>query len=144
MEPLTLRPATESDMPFLLELRRQTMDVHLAASGVTASDADHLGRVRSAFHCANVVLLAGEPVGLLKVLRAGRQWKLMQVQLTPAVQGKGMGAMLLRSLIEQVRSEGASLSLSVLRANPARRLYDRLGFVIVAETAHAYEMVLGA
>lgn len=144
MEHLTLRLATESDMPFLLELRRQTMTVHLASSGVTASDADHVDRVRSAFDSANVVLQAGEPVGLLKVVREGRQWKIIQVQLTPSVQGKGIGAMLLRSLIEQVRSEGASLSLSVLRANPARRLYERLGFVIVAETAHAYEMVLAA
>jgi GNAT superfamily N-acetyltransferase len=142
MEPLTLRPAAESDMPFLLELRRQTMNVHLAASGVTASDADHMDRVRSAFDCANVVLREGEPVGLLKVVREGRQWKLVQVQLKPSVQGKGMGALLLRSLIEQVRSEGASLSLSVLRANPARRLYERLGFAIVAETVNAYEMVL--
>ena len=77
MEPFPLRSATESDMPFLLELRRPTMSEHLAASGVTASDVDHLGRVRSAFHCANVVLQVGEPVGLLKVVREERQWRLM-------------------------------------------------------------------
>ncbi len=144
MEPLTLRPATESDMPFLLELRRQTMSKHLAASGVIASEADHLGRVRAAFHCATIVLHAGEPVGLLKVVREGRQWELVQVQLTPSVQGKGLGGVLLRTLVEHARSEGASLRLSVLKANPAKRLYERLGFVVVAATEHAYDMVLGA
>ncbi len=37
-----------------------------------------------------------------------------------------------------------SLKLNVLKANPARRLYERLGFAIVADTAHGFEMRLGA
>lgn len=144
MKPLTLRPATESDIPFLLELRRQTMSTHLAASGVVASDADHLRRVRVAFQYAAVVLYADEPIGLFKVVREDRQWELVQVQLAPSVQGKGVGARLVRTLVEEARSKGASLRLSVLKANPAKRLYERLGFVVVAEKANAYEMALKA
>lgn len=144
MEPLTLRPATESDVPFLLELRHQTMSAHLAASGVLLSEAEHLLRVRVAFHYAAVILHAGKRVGLFKVVREGLQWELVQVQLMPSVQGRGIGTMLLQSLVGEARSKGASLRLSVLKANPAKRLYERIGFNVVAEKAHAYEMALGA
>lgn len=144
MEPsLTFRPATEADIQFLLELRRQTMSAHLAASGVISSEEDHLHRIRTAFHCAAVILRADEPVGLLKVVQEGHQWELVQVQFAPSLQGKGIGTKVLQSLIDEARSKGVSLRLSVLKANPAKRLYERLGFTVVAEKENAYEMAHG-
>jgi phosphoribosylglycinamide formyltransferase-1 len=44
--------------------------------------------------------------------------------------------------VEEARRAGASLDLDVLKANPARRLYERLGFRIVRETPFAYDMLL--
>ena len=83
-------------------------------------------------------------MGLLKVVRERRQWELMQIQLAPGVQGQGLGTTLLQSLIAEARSKNASLTLSVLKANPAKRLYDRLGFRMVAEKENSYEMALAA
>ena len=142
VEPLTFRPATEADIPWLLDLRRQTMSPHLAASGVPSSEAEHLRRIHASFHCASVILQAGDPIGLLKVVREGSQWDLVQVQLLPSLQGKGVGTKILQSLIEEARSNGASLRLSVLKANPARHLYEPVGFAVVGETADSYQMAL--
>ena len=125
---ILLRAATEDDIPFLLALRRETMSAHLAASGVDVSEADHLQRVRAAFDCASIVLHAGQPAGLLKVVRQEKEWELVQIQLAPSVQGRGWGTLLLRSVIAQARSAHVSLRLSVLKTNPAKRLYERLGF----------------
>ena len=138
--PLTSRPATEADVPFLLALRRQTMDVHLAATGADTSEAHHLARLRYGFEHACVLELDGRPVGLLKVRRAPEEWDVIQIQLGPELQGKGMGRMLLQQVIEEATAAGAGLKLSVLKANPARRLYERLGFAIVDETTHEYVM----
>jgi ribosomal protein S18 acetylase RimI-like enzyme len=142
MNSLRFRPATEADIPFLLELRRQTMSAHQLASGVATSEEERLRRVKAAFHCAQVVMQADQPIGLLKVVRGGHQWELVQIQLAPAVQGKGIGTLLLNSLLGEARAAGASVHLSVLKANPARRLYERLGFAIVAEKESSYEMVV--
>ena len=142
MEALSLRPAVEEDVPFLLELRRQTMSAHQVASGVAPSDEERLRRVLTRFDCASVVLLGGRPVGLLKAVREGANWELVQIQLTPSLQGRGLGTRLLRRLVDEARRAGASLRLSVLKANPARRLYERLGFVVVGEDGHSFEMVL--
>jgi GNAT superfamily N-acetyltransferase len=97
-------------------------------------------RVMSRFDCAKVILLPDQPVGLWKVAR--EDWDLIQVQLAPRLQGQGLGTQLIQSLIAEAREAGASLKLKVLRANPARHLYQRLGFVVTAETQHGLEMRL--
>lgn len=52
--------------------------------------------------------------------------------------------MLLQSLIAEARGAGASLRLSVLKANPAKRLYEPLGFAVISQSESAYEMALEA
>ena len=92
------------------------------------------------FECAEIVCLETKPVGLFKVARDGAEWKLVQIVLAPEIQGQGLGTSLINRLIAEARANGATLSLSVLKSNPALTLYKRLGFVVVGEEEHAYEM----
>jgi ribosomal protein S18 acetylase RimI-like enzyme len=141
---LTRRPATEQDVPFLLALRHQSMDQHLAASGASASEADHLSRLMYRFDCAEVLLRNGVPVGLLKVARDPPEWKIIQIQFMPELQGKGLGALLLHQVIAEAKAANVVLVLSVLKANPAKGLYERLGFVVEGEGEFEYHMRYGA
>lgn len=137
---LTRRQATESDVPFLMRLRRESMDQHLIAAGASTSEPDHFARLMYRFDCAEVLLQEGSPVGLLKVSRSGRDWKIIQIQLVAKLQGPGLGGKLLKQVITEAVTAGASLTLSVLKANPARLLYERLGFVVESESEHEYHM----
>ena len=137
---LTRRHATESDVPFLMRLRHESMDRHLDATGASTSETDHLARLRYQFDCAEVLLRDGNPVGLLKVSRDGPDWKVVQIQLVCELQGQGLGASLLKQVINEAAAAGASLTLSVLKANPARSLYERLGFVVEGESEYEYNM----
>jgi GNAT superfamily N-acetyltransferase len=139
---ITLRPATEDDVPFLLALRHETMDAHLIASGIAPALEEHQRRVLYRLDCAQIVQMAGQAVGLMKVSRDGRDWILIQIQLTQVSRGQGLGTQLIKSVIDEARKAGASLSLGVLKANPAVRLYQRLGFTVVEEGIHSYEMRL--
>ena len=135
-----LRPATEADLPFLLRLRMQAMAPHHAAAGIEQSIAEHEARVRDRLDCAQVIDLGAEPVGLLKLLRDQGEWQVMQLQLLPAHQGQGIGSRLLTAVVEQADAAGVGLSLWVLKVNPARRLYERLGFAVVGEEPLAWKM----
>jgi ribosomal protein S18 acetylase RimI-like enzyme len=138
---LTRRPATTEDVPFLMELRRRTMDNHLSASGMGTDNDYHLARLMDRFDCAEVLLQDGAPVGLLKVARDSPQWKLIQIQLVPELQGQGLGADLLAQVIAEADNAKVAVALSVLKANPARALYERLGFAVVGESEHEFNML---
>lgn len=101
-------------------------------------------RVMQSLEIAQIIEQAGQAIGVLKVLRDGVQWELYQIQLLPQFQGQGIGAQIIGSLIAEARTAGVGLRLGVLRANPARKLYERLGFVVVSEKEHGCEMALGA
>jgi ribosomal protein S18 acetylase RimI-like enzyme len=139
---VSLRPATDSDVPFLLALREQTMTEHQLASGLQPSSLEREQRVYYRYECAQIVEREGRAAGLFKVSRDGLDWQLIQIQLAPELQGQGVGEALIRELIAEARGAGASLRLSVLHQNPARHLYERLGFVVVNDGEHEYEMRL--
>ena len=139
-----LRAATQADVPFLLRLRLDTMTPHQLGSGLIVSEREQADRLRHRFDCAQVVEIEGRPAGILKVTRDGLDWQVVQIQLVPELQSRGIGTRLLEGLILEARAAGAGLSLHVLRANPARRLYERLGFRVIAEGAHEYTMRLSS
>lgn len=137
---LSRRTATLEDIPFLLALRRTTMDPHLSASGASTSEDQHFKRLMYRFDCAEVLLRDQQPVGLLKVAREGLHWELIQLQLRPDQQGKGTGSQLLAELVAEADAAGATLALTVLKANPAKALYERFDFAVIGESGHGYEM----
>ena len=58
----------------------------------------------------------------------------LSMSLLPGYRGRGVGTMLLRRLLSAVEGRFAAVSLSVSESNPARRLYEREGFVPAGET----------
>lgn len=139
-ERVHLRPAQPDDEAFLLALRKQTMTEHLSRVGLDLDDAHHRQRLLANYADASVICAGTEDIGLLKAYRSETAWVLMQIQLMPAWQGQGIGAEVIGALIAKAREEGLSVTLSVLKGNPARRLYERLGFRVFAESEHEYEL----
>lgn len=67
----------------------------------------------------------------------------LSIALYPECRRQHVGGLLLGTLIQQARSDGyAKMSLSVARENPARRLYARHGFEVVAEHGDSLTMVV--
>jgi ribosomal protein S18 acetylase RimI-like enzyme len=61
----------------------------------------------------------------------------------PEWQGRSIGRRLVGALLDQARRAGVPVVLSVLKVNPARRLYERLGFRVVGERDRSFEMQAG-
>lgn len=64
----------------------------------------------------------------------------VSVAMRPDYRGQGIGTALLQALIAQVSGRYAALSLSVDPLNPALRLYERLGFVVVGTAGTSLTM----
>jgi ribosomal protein S18 acetylase RimI-like enzyme len=130
---LSFRPATPADVPALLSLRQATMTPHLERAGAPSDEAANLARVNYRLEDALLVYEGDDLVGLFKVSRNSADWKLVQVQIAPHRQGEGLGGRLVRGLQAQAAEAGCAIELDVLKGNPARRLYERCGFVVVGE-----------
>lgn len=52
----------------------------------------------------------------------------LAIAASPEFRGRGVGGRLLARLMDEVRGAYPSISLSVREGNPARRLYERMGF----------------
>lgn len=137
---LIRRQATTQDIPFLLDLRQRTMNGHVLASGGEVSDAHHMARLMHRFECAEILLHDGAPVGLLKVTRDPNEWVIVQIQLAPGYQGGGIGTRLLAEVIDEAARAGVDHTLSVLKANPAKALYERFGFVVEHASEFSFDM----
>ena len=140
---LTRRAASQADLPFLLALRSESMGPHLDAAGIDRSDEAQLARVLHRFECADLLLADGKPVGLLKLQREPGEWRLLQVQLAETVRGQGLGQRVLQEVLADAAQSGARVTLTVLKANPAKALYERLGFRVTGEDEHEFHMAAG-
>jgi ribosomal protein S18 acetylase RimI-like enzyme len=132
--------AQNEDIEFLLNLRMETMSGHFRNSKLTHTVEDMRKRVLYRFDCAKIIVINGERAGLLKVIKEEKLWELCQIQITRKYQRQGIGNLIISNIIREAGQEGLPLKLDVLKSNPAKRLYERLGFVVTEEDVHSYEM----
>ena len=67
----------------------------------------------------------------------------LTIGVVATARGRGVGTRLLEALVDVARGDGyRAISLSVEPDNPARRLYERTGFVRVADDGGAWTMLL--
>ena len=129
----TLRPAEDDDAGWMAELR----------AAVMRPDLERLGRfdpvrVRRRFleaFCAGhtcVIVCDESPVGLFAVRPEPRERWFEHLYLAPEHQGRGIGGQVLASALE-ADDDPRPFRLNVLQGSPARRLYERHGFVVERE-----------
>lgn len=64
--------------------------------------------------------------------------EVLEIQIDPEFQGRGLGTAVLTDTLGQAHQTGFSVRLQVLLKNRAKALYERLGFVVTGETGTHY------
>lgn len=82
-----------------------------------------------------------EPIGRLYVDTTRAEVRLMEVTLLPPYRSRGIGTRLMDELLRYADSLGREASLHVEPFNPAKRMYERMGFA-VRETRGIYEFMV--
>jgi ribosomal protein S18 acetylase RimI-like enzyme len=141
---ITLRPITDADMDFLHRLYATTREDELKQ--VAWTPEQKAAFVAQQFHAQHqywqenytntswdLVLRDGAPIGRLYVARWVEEIRIVDIALMPEHRGGGLGTRLIRELFAEGDASGRKVSIHVEIFNPARRLYDRLGFVQAGE-----------
>ena len=147
---VTLRPARngveepDCDLEFLLRVYASARADEMSL--VPWSVAEQEAFLRSQFtlqhghyhaHYAgarfDVICKRGRDVGRYYVDPTEREIRIMDIALLPEHRGRGIGTRLVQDVLDEARASGRSVSLHVEETNPAKRLYERMGFVDVED-----------
>ncbi len=159
-EQVKLRPAGPGDEPFLRKMMYEAAAwnpdwpheevIEALSNPILARYVDGWRRPGDAGVIAEI---GGEPVGaawyrLFTSDRPGygfvdERTPELGIAVVPLHRRRGIGTVLLESLIERARDEGyPALSLSVAPSNRSRMMYERAGFVKVGEFGGSWTMRL--
>lgn len=137
----SLRPATPCDLDFLWQLHRATMREYVDRTWGW-NEGDQAAMFREGFEPTRtqIIELDGEAIGSWTIVREPDRIRLQRIEIDPPHQSRGIGTELVRQLSRQADSDGIPIELQVLKVNPARQLYERLGFCVVEDTPTHYQM----
>ena len=137
---ISYRNCDDKDIGYLLWLRKETMNLHLDKSGFNLDDESHLKRIMYEFENAKLIYLNDKKIGLLKILENQKSIEIIQIQIEPENQGKGIGERIIKTIIENNSIKKKPIFLSVLKQNNAKKLYEKIGFRIKTEDEHSFIM----
>lgn len=134
-----LRPATAGDFAFLHALHVATLKEYVAQTWGW-DDAAQAARFRGGFRpeASQIIVVGEREVGVLAVERRPDMIVIANIAIVPEQQGCGLGTAIIGDLLAEAARAGVPTRLRVLRVNPARRLYERLGFALEGETPTHY------
>jgi ribosomal protein S18 acetylase RimI-like enzyme len=148
---LTFRLFNDADLPFLAQVYASTRAEELAP--LPWSDDQKAGFLDMQFRAQHshyqqyypkadwlVTMRDGEDVGRLYIERWTEEHCIIDIAFLPEHRGKGLGATLMRDLMDEAAAAGKGVQIHVEKFNPALRLYRRLGFV-TAEDKGVYDLM---
>jgi len=139
---MKLRPVTPADTPFLRQLHhRAYRDVVVRQFGSWDESAQDEWFEKGLAHAEfSVIEQDGEPVGSIGLTHGLDSLHLVELQILPEYQGRGLGSALLRAQIELAQRLQKRIALRVLLQNRAKSLYARHGFLVTGQDDTHYLM----
>jgi len=132
---------TESTDPFFFTVYANSREAEISAWGWTPEEQGEFLRMQ--YQCqqrsyqmqypdleSRIIYVENTPAGRILLAQTETGRVLVDISLLTEFQNRGIGHALLRELQEEMRP-GESLRLAVLKSNPARRFYERLGFQLL-------------
>lgn len=130
-----LRPARPGDAAFVHTVRVAGLRPYVEPIWGWDDELQD-ARFRGSFDPARyrVVVVDGQDVGILAVERRPGEVFVADIGIVAAWRNRGLGSTILLDVATRASEDGMPVALQVLRTNPARRLYERLGFRAIDES----------
>jgi ribosomal protein S18 acetylase RimI-like enzyme len=138
-----LRAATPEDLPFCEGIYFTEMDQIMTEFGMDKVAHRQTFRAGWVAEQVEVIQLDGEDIGWIQTWAEPESFYLSQLFIEATFQNRGFGGKVLNGLLQRTDADGVAVTLSVVKSNPARRLYERLGFHLTHEDERKFYMRRG-
>jgi len=140
--PIDFRHAADGDVDFLYALHVATMKEYVDQTwGWDDAFQESVFRKNYIPAEIQIITLAGKDVGMISLEERAEDVFLRVIEIHPKYQQQGLGTTIIRQIIADATHHKKRVSLRVLKVNPAKRLYDRFGFLVIEETPTHYIMM---
>jgi len=127
MRQIAFHAATQLDAAFALHVTEACMRSYAEQTWGTWNGLADLDLATD-----EIIQLCGRDIGLFGVSRHADHWFVEKLYLLPPYQNRGIGGYLVERLKRDARRASAAVRLSVLEVNPARRFWERHGFIFTS------------
>jgi GNAT superfamily N-acetyltransferase len=130
---VTLRPAVQAD--FDACRRTYFAETDWINERLNLDREDQEAMFRKLWNPAQVAIIQadGQDVGWIQTVASKAEHFLGQIFVEARFQKRGIGTEVLRRIIEEASRLDLPIRLAVVKFNPSRRLYERLGFKVTHE-----------
>jgi GNAT superfamily N-acetyltransferase len=130
---VTLRPAVDADFEACRQTYFAEMDWINERLGLKRGEQESMFRKQWNPGQVAIIQADGSDVGWLQTVVGRSEHMLGQIFVAAPHQRKGIGSEVLRRIIGEASKRGLPVRLAVVKFNPSRILYERLGFKVTHE-----------
>ncbi len=140
----TLRECTLEDFDFLFYLKKENFKWYVDKIWGW-NDDDQKERLKQDLkehlHHKKIILFNNKMIGVyvIHITETGDMF-INEISILKEYQNKGIGKKILEDQLKENNENGIRTILQVFKENPAKKLYERLGFTVYRETETHYQM----
>lgn len=133
---LTTRVAQPSEVSFAYDVREKAMRAYEEATWGRWDSIRARKQIEDdiAARSLSIIEIDLQSAGVMRVDEHPTHFHIDQLFLLPEYQSRGVGTQLVEDIVKMARLRNLPVNLWVLKVNPARRLYERLGFEVLEQT----------
>jgi ribosomal protein S18 acetylase RimI-like enzyme len=138
---IDVRISKPEDYDFLYDLHCKTMYEYIEATWGW-DDTWQQNHFKEHFqpNANQIILLNAKNIGRLELYYKANEVRIGNIQILPEYQSKGIGSSVISKIIRDAQEQKQCVTLQVLKVNPARFFYERLGFVVEGEDDAHFKM----
>jgi N-acetylglutamate synthase-like GNAT family acetyltransferase len=143
MAQIIRRQATEADLDLLYEIFCLVLRQYVEQTWGHWDEVAQCQRFQEVTRPEHhwILELDGNVIGCVSLKRSHAELRLLRLFILPRYQNRGFGSQILKEILASADEPQLPIRLRVLCVNPARRLYERHGFVVTEKNETHYTMV---
>jgi len=140
---LTRRQATAADFELIYQILRASLGPYVEQTFGSWDEEIQRKRFEQVTRVEDhqILGLQGKTAGCLCLKEAPDELRLARLFILPEFQRRGLGTAIMKGILELADQRKLPVRLRVMRVNPARRLYERLGFQVIGEDETHFTML---
>jgi ribosomal protein S18 acetylase RimI-like enzyme len=139
---LSLRPASAHDAELVYGIKHEAYADYAIEAYGSWEEGLQRGYILRNLRFTRLILVDGTIVGWIAADTEAPAVDIADVHILPVHQRKGYGTEAVGIVLREAFAAGKAVTLGVLKNNPARSLYDRIGFTVTGATKTHFLMKL--